>query len=90
MKNFTTKEANLHVFDCSVNAFFRVKLLNCGEPIDILFGWAFGIIGGVIWYGIMTAIESKYDGAVSLTYFGDSDGGNKCKITNKKFRCKKL
>jgi len=73
-----------------VNAFFRVKLLNCGMPIDILFGWAFGIIGGVIWYGIMTAIESKYDGAVSLTYFGDSDGGNKCKITNKKFRCKKL
>ena len=31
-----------------VNAFFRVQLLKCGTNIDILFGWAFGIIFGVI------------------------------------------
>ena len=73
-----------------VNAFFRVKLLNCGEPIDILFGWAFGIIGAVIWYGMMAAVESSSDGTLSLTYFGDQTGVNRCKITNKKFKCKKV
>ena len=74
----------------TVNAFFRVKLLNCGEPIDILFGWAFGIIGAVIWYGMMAAAESASQGTMSLTYFGDDSGVNQCKITNKKFKCKKL
>lgn len=74
----------------TVNAFFRVKLLNCGEPIDILFGWAFGIIGAVIWYGMMAAAESASQGTMSLTYFGDESGVNQCKITNKKFKCKKL
>jgi hypothetical protein len=74
----------------TVNAFFRVKLLNCGEPIDILFGWAFGIIGAVIWYGMMAAAESTSQGTMSLTYFGDESGVNQCKITNKKFKCKKL
>ena len=74
----------------AVNAFFRVKLLNCGEPIDILFGWAFGIIGAVIWYGMMAAAESASQGTMSLTYFGDESGVNQCKITNKKFKCKKL
>ena len=73
-----------------VNAFFRVQLLNCGTNIDILFGWAFGIIGGVVWYGLMSFIESQHDGALSLTYFGSDSGTNKCKITNKKFKCKKL
>jgi hypothetical protein len=73
-----------------VNAFFRVQLLKCGTNIDILFGWAFGIIGGVIWYGLMSFIESQHDGALSLTYFGSDSGANRCKITNKKFKCKKL
>ena len=73
-----------------VNAFFRVKLLNCGMPIDILLGWGFGIIWGVVWYGLMRAIESQHDGNLSLTYFNDTSGANRCKITNKKFRCKKL
>ena len=74
----------------AVNDFFRVKLLNCGEPIDILFGWAFGIIGAVIWYGMMAAAESASQGTMSLTYFGDESGVNQFKITNKKFKCKKL
>ena len=51
---------------------------------------AFGIIGAVIWYGMMAAVESASQGTMSLTYFGDESGVNQCKITNKKFKCKKL
>ena len=75
----------------AVNAFFRIKLLNCGDAIDVcVFGWGFGAIGAVIWYGIMAAAESASQGTMSLTYFGDESGVNQCKITNKKFKCKKL
>jgi len=72
------------------NIFFRVKLLKCCAPIDILFGLAFGIIWGVLWYGIMAAVESQNDGLLSLTYFGNDPANDKCRITNKKFKCKKV
>jgi hypothetical protein len=73
-----------------VNAFFRVRLLRCGGNTDIALGWGFGIIWGVLWYGFVTALQSKAGGSLSLTYFSDESGVNKCKITNKKFKCKKL
>jgi len=74
----------------TTNAFFRMQLLHCGTGIDLLFGWSFGIIWGIIWYTIMSAIESQHDGTISLTYFGDEGGVNRCKLSKKKFKCKKL
>ena len=72
------------------NAYFRVQSLHCGTPIDILFGWSFGIIWAIGWYAIMAVIENQHDGAISLTYFGNEDGADKCKLTNKKFKCRKI
>ena len=72
------------------NAYFRVQSLHCGTGVDILFGWAFGIIWAIGWYAIMAAIESQHDGTISLTYFGNEDGTDKCKLTNKKFKCRKI
>lgn len=72
-----------------MNAGLRVKTLHCGTPIDILFGWVFGIIGAILWYGGMAMIESQHK-TVSLTYFGDTDNGDKCRLTKKKFKCRKI
>jgi len=73
-----------------INAYFRVNVLNCGAPIDILFGWSFGLIFALGWYFILTLFENSYDNRISLTYFNDTVGGDKCKLTNKKFKCKKI
>ena len=51
------------------NAGFRLKLLHCGTNIDLLFGWTFGIIWGILWYGCMAMIEAQHDGAISLNLF---------------------
>uniref|UniRef100_A0A6C0C551 Phosphatidic acid phosphatase type 2/haloperoxidase domain-containing protein n=1 Tax=viral metagenome TaxID=1070528 RepID=A0A6C0C551_9ZZZZ len=74
----------------STNAFFRINLLNCGTGGDLLFGWGFGMIWGVIWYTAMIAVESQNEGVLSLTYFGDEIGVDKCKLTKKKFKCRKI
>ena len=73
-----------------INAFFRVNSLHCGTPIDLIFGWSFGLIWAVGWYFIMAMVENKYDNQISLTYFNGEAGGDKCKLTNKKFKCKKI
>ena len=33
--------------------------------------------------------DKKYDNIIPLTYFSGSNGPDKCKLTNRKFKCKK-
>jgi len=74
-----------------VNAFFRVQSLHCGQPIDVLLGWAFGLIWAIIWYFLMTIAEGQNGNQLSLTYFNGRDNGSgKCKLINRKFKCKKI
>lgn len=72
------------------NVGFRFKLLHCVGSKDILLGFVFGSIWGIIWYGCMAMIEAQHDGAISLTYFGDDSSGDKCKLTKKKFKCRNI
>ena len=72
------------------NAWLRVRSFRCVNPLDVFGGWFLGLVWGVGWYAIMAAIESSNDNKLSLTYFNASDYGDKCKVTNRKFRCKKV
>ena len=72
------------------NAWFRFKLLHCVRMGDLLFGFVFGSIWGILWYGCMAMVEAQHDGAISLTYFGDDGSGDKCKLTKKKFKCRNI
>ena len=72
------------------NAGFRLKLLHCVRPGDLVLGVIFGSIWGILWYGCMAMIESQHDGAINLTYFGDDNSGDKCKLTKKKFKCRNI
>jgi len=89
-QNFNWALLGMLIVIMTTNAGFRLKLLHCGTSIDLLFGWTFGIIWGLLWYGCMAMIESQHDGTISLTYFGDNSGVDKCKITNKKFKCRNV
>lgn len=71
------------------NASIRTKLLKCVMPVDILFGWSVGIFFALGWMLLIYAIQSKYD-CGSLVYFSDEGSGDKCKLTNKKFRCRNI
>ena len=72
------------------NAWFRFKLLHCVRMGDLLFSFGFGSIWGLIWYGCMAMMEAQHDGTISLTYFGDDSGVDKCKLTKKKFKCRNI
>ena len=71
------------------NAWSRFNL-NCIGKEDLVLGFIFGSIWGIIWYGCMAMIEAQHDGAISLTYFGDDSSGDKCKLTKKKFKCRNI
>ena len=88
-QNFNWSLLGILIVIMITNAGFRLTLLHCGSSIDLLFGWAFGIIWGILWYGCMAMVESQHNGAISLTYFSDG-GGDKCKLTNKKFKCRNI
>lgn len=89
-QNFNWALLGMLIVIVVANAGCRLKLLHCCTSIDLLFGWTFGIIWGILWYGCMAMIESQNDGAISLTYFGDDNSGDKCKLTNKKFKCRNI
>jgi len=89
-QNFNWALLGMLIVIMATNAGFRLKLLHCGTSIDLLFGWTFGIIWGILWYGCMAMIEAQHDGAISLTYFGDDSSGDKCKLTKKKFKCRNV
>lgn len=71
------------------NAYIRTNVLKCGHSIDILIGWSTGLLWGAGLYALMYVIEKKYDNIIPLTYFSGGDGPDKCKLTNRKFKCKK-
>ena len=89
-QNFNWALLGMLIVIMTTNAGFRLKLLHCGTSIDLLFGWTFGIIWGLIWYGCMAMMEAQHDGTISLTYFGDDSGVDKCKLTKKKFKCRNI
>jgi hypothetical protein len=70
------------------NAYVRT-MLKCGGGLDIIIGWSLGLLWGAGLYAGMYFMEKQYDNGPSLTYFSGSDGADKCKITNRKFKCKK-
>jgi hypothetical protein len=72
------------------NASFRLYSLFCGKSIDILIGWSFGLIWALGWYFLMVLLENKYNNQISLTYFNNINGVDQCKLTKKKFKCKKI
>jgi len=89
-QNFNWALLGMLILIMTTNAVFRLKLLHCGTSIDLLLGWGFGIIWGIIWYCFMTVIERQRDYTISLTYFGDDSGVDKCKLTKKKFKCRNI
>ena len=70
------------------NAYVRT-MLKCGDTMDIMIGWSMGLLWGAGLYAGMYFMEKQNDNMISLTYFSGSDGADKCKITNRKFKCKK-
>ncbi len=89
-KNFNWVLLGTLIVVLATNAFFRTQLLHCGTNVDLLFGWSFGILWGFIWLAGMAMVESQNEHFPSLTYFGDESGTDKCKLTKKKFKCRKI
>jgi hypothetical protein len=89
-QNFNWGLLGILIVIMGANAGIRVQLLRCIGPIDIMFGWFFGILWAFLWYGLMSMMEAQYDGMIPLVYFGDEISGDKCKLTNKKFKCRKI
>jgi hypothetical protein len=89
-QNFNWGLLGILIVIMGANAGIRVQLLRCIGPIDIMFGWFFGILWAFLWYGLMSMMEAQYDGMIPLVYFGDEINGDKCKLTNKKFKCRKI
>ena len=73
------------------NGFFRMKM-RCVQGVDIGIGYLVGAICAIGWYFLMAMFESSaFNNQVSLTYFNDvGDDSNKCTLTKKKFKCKKI
>jgi len=75
------------------NAKYRMDLMCC-DKLDIVYGWLMGMLFGLGWYLLAKYIEGTEDkksgGFLSLTYFNGKSARNVCRVSAKKFKCRKV
>ena len=74
-----------------LSGFFRTSSsMLCANYVDLFIGLGMGFVFGLIYYIIISSIESSYSPQLDLTYFNSLSNKEKCGLQNKKFVCKKV